>query len=204
MLYVDSDVLFRSPFKLPVDSPPFLFCIDDVPGYGGSWQIPLRYPIVSGLNSGFILFERTIFNPERLGYINTIAQKFLLRSKNIWWLEQTCWAVLAGLLPDKGIFDGKDVCIISGLSKRTPKQIRANRTTFLFGSNQPINDPQKIYNMAGEARVIHFAGPGKSWILPVAEQFPLSKNCKELGWLPVTNANVLEKILLTLRMLIKG
>lgn len=203
ILYIDSDVLIRKKFILPQNAPSFLFCIDDVLGYGGHWQIPLKYPIVTGLNSGFVYYDPQTIN---FNYINNIAEHYLLQSKNIWWLEQTCWALLAGKIDNKGIFEGREACIISGLNKRNIKDIKNNKTTYFFRSNRPIKNLETIDSLIGEAAIIHFAGPGKPWIEPIYNKmsFDSEEDVCELQWRRIENANWKEKLFLSLRMAIKG
>jgi hypothetical protein len=203
ILYVDSDVVFRKRFSLPQDPPPILFCIDDIPGYGGSWQIPLRYTIANGLNSGFLYFDPSIVD---IDYLEHLSHNYLLKSKNIWWLEQTCWAVLVGKTKEKGIFEGEDACIISGLSKRTPSEIRDNKTTY-FRNSIPISDFKTIESLMGTAAVVHFAGPGKPWIRAtyqkILSEYDHNKTY-QLRWRSVENATWQEKLFIAVRMLIKG
>lgn len=203
ILYVDSDVLFKKRFILPNDPPSLLFCIDDVPGYGGSWQVPLRYPIVNGLNSGFVYFNPNIID---LDYLEYICHNYLIMSKNIWWLEQTCWAILAARIQEKGIFEGRDACVISGLNKRTPDEIKLNKTTY-FRRNKSISELENIELLIRDAAVVHFAGPGKRWIEPIYEKIIdnfAEQKVSQLKWQNVENANWKEKLLIGLRMLLKG
>ncbi|WP_066425179.1 hypothetical protein [Anabaena sp. 4-3] len=199
ILYCDSDVIFRRRFILPTEVPSFLFCIDDIPGYSGSWQIPIIYPIVTGLNSGFIYFDPGIVD---LDYINYISTKYLLKSNHIWWLEQTCWALLAAKIENKGIFEGSDACVISGFKKRTPEEIKFNKTKY-FTLNKKVSDIATIESMIGDASVVHFAGPGKPWIEPIYKK-SFYDDVRELRWKKVENANMKDKLLLGIRMFIKG
>lgn len=203
ILFVDSDVIFTKRFILPIDAPSLLFCIDDIPGYGGSWQAPLRHPIVTGLNSGFIYFDPAIID---LNYLDYIAYNYLLKTKNIWWLEQTCWALLAGRIQNKGIFEGKDACIISGLQKRTPAEIRLNKTTY-FRKYHGNYDLKTVDLLISDASVVHFAGSGKVWIEPTYQKIIKDYDHQEvstLKWQKVESASFKERLFIGARMAIKA
>ncbi|MDB9376154.1 hypothetical protein [Nodularia sphaerocarpa] len=203
ILFVDSDVVFTRRFILPSDAPALLFCIDEIPGYGGSWQVPLRHPIVTALNSGFIYFEPAILD---VNYLDYIAHNYLLRTKNIWWLEQTCWALLAARIKNKGIFEGKDACVIGGLKKRTPAEIRLNQTTY-FRRYNGVYDLQTIELLIADAAVVHFAGSAKTWIEPIYHKIIDNYDHEEvspLKWKKVENASYKERLLIGARMAIKG
>lgn len=203
MLFVDSDVIFTRRFILPSDAPSLLFCIDEIPGYGGSWQVPLRHPIVTGLNSGFIYFDPAIID---LDYLEYIAKKYFLKTKNIWWLEQTCWALLAGRIQSKGIFEGKDACVIGGFKKRTAAEVRLNKTTY-FRRYDGVSDLKTIESLIGDAAVVHCAGSGKQWIQPIYKKMIDNYDHEQvspLQWKQVENASYKERILIGARMAIKG
>lgn len=203
VLFIDSDVIFRAPFTLPQTLPSLLFCVDEVPGYGGDWRIPLKFPIVTGLNSGFIYFDPKILDIE---FLEFIASRFLINSNNVWWLEQTCWALIAGSVSEKGVFCAEDACVISGLLKRSPQELRQNKTFYFRKSSRKLVS-EEVYSLIGSAAVVHCAGPAKPWIAEILEK-PLpdegNKRVRELHWLPVTNANWKEKIFLSIRMKIQG
>ena len=203
ILFVDSDVIFRSPFQLPNDPPSFLFCIDEVPGYGGNWQIPIRYPIVTGLNSGFLYYDPQIVN---LDFLEFIASKFFTKSRSTWWLEQSCWALLGGSIKSKGIFDGKDACVISSISKRSPNELKQNKTFYFRRSSKKL-ESKEINLLIDSAAVVHCAGPAKPWIEKICS-YPIDdlefKMPKTLNWIPIDNATWFEKIAISIRMMIKG
>jgi hypothetical protein len=197
VLYLDSDVYVRNEVTMPTDTPDILFCRGDVSGYGGSALLPVRHPVVAGLNAGFLLF-----NPDICSYdfLDNLAERYLMNTGRIWWVEQACWAVVAGHAGHKGIFEGSDACVISGLKKRTPSEIRSNSYKW-WGSNENIKDPELVKEMVGEASVIHFAGPGKSWIdLFAQERANGSGEPHTLRWSPIENANFLERAVLAARM----
>ncbi|HYW20440.1 MAG TPA: hypothetical protein VE956_14245 [Nodularia sp. (in: cyanobacteria)] len=203
ILYLDSDVVFTRRFILPGDAPSLLFCIDEIPGYAGSWQVPLRYPIVTGFNAGFIYFDPAILD---LNYLDYIAHHYLLKTKNIFWLEQTCWALLAARIENKGIFEGQDACVIGGLKKRTPAEIRLNQTTY-FRRYDGLADLQTIELLIGDAAVVHFAGSAKTWIEPIYQKIINNYDHEEvspLKWKKVENASYKERLFIGARMALKG
>ena len=117
----------------------------------------------------------------------------------MWWTLQSCWAAVAGRTDQKGAFDGRDVCNVSGLSKRTPAEVKDNVTKWI-GKSAPVENPSVIEQMVEGASIVHFPGVGKKWIGDFAVPRDDPDTVHTLRWEPVENANLLERSLLALRM----
>ncbi len=196
VLFMDSDIYVRGAVELPSDAPDLLYTIGDVSGYRGGVLLPLQHPVTTGLNAGFMYWNPSIVE---LAFLNELAERYLLQIDNMWWTLQSCWAAVAGRTDRKGAFDGRDVCNISGLSKRTPEEVKANVTKWV-GQSAPIEDSSVVEKMVDGASIIHFPGVGKKWIDECAVPRDDSDDVHTLRWEPVENANVLERGLLALRM----
>jgi len=196
VLFVDSDIYSRGKVSVPGNFPSILYPASDVPGYKGRPILPLIHPMVVGLNAGFILWNTEIFD---IGFLNEICKRYLVQIEREFWTEQTAWSVLAARSDSRGVFDGRDVCNIGGLHKRTPAEVKANVTKW-FGSNSPIEDPSIIEAMVEGTSVLHFPGVGKKWIENFATPREDADEVRTLRWEPVENANFLERGLLALRM----
>lgn len=197
-LLIDSDVMIFEPINFPENSPDILISPDDIPAYRLHWSAPLKIPLVPCINSGFVYFKPSVIDIE---YLNSTLKVARSLSESKWWVEQATWAIYCGNIQSKGLLDGRDARVISGIGKRSFKQIINNQFAW-YSKNQP-NTWEEIIEMSKGAAVIHFAGPGKKWINSVFdEQFKeKQKSYRELRWKPLKNASALEKILLSLRIL---
>lgn len=98
--YCDSDVLFLCPFTGLFELPPGLdaaFMADSQNAYSlRSWQLLFdrRLRLTARVNSGLVLFRQERFDLDRVEHVLTRARPGFARV----WLEQTCWAALAGPL----------------------------------------------------------------------------------------------------------
>lgn len=196
LLFMDSDIYVRGAVALPPDAPKLLYTVGDVSGYRGGWLLPVQNPVTVGLNAGFMYWQPSAID---LGFLNDLAKRYLLQIDNMWWTLQACWAAVAGRLATKGVFDGRDVCNISGLSKRTPEEVKANVTKWV-GKSTPIEDPSRVAKMVEGTSIVHFPGVGKRWIDSFAQPREDPDVVRTLRWEPVTNANPVERGLLALRM----
>jgi len=196
-LLIDSDVMVFEPVKFPDNSPDILISPDDIPAYRLHWSAPFKIPLVPCINSGFVYFNPSIID---LTYLNSTFEVARSSSTNKWWVEQATWAIFCGNIQNKGLFDGRDARVISGIGKRSSQQIINNQFVW-YKKTQP-NKLEEIIEMSKGAAVIHFAGPGKKWINPVFEnQFQEDKqSLRELRWKPFKNASAVENILLSLRI----
>jgi hypothetical protein len=196
ILYIDSDVYVRRKIGLPKDIPDMLFTVADVTGYSGSPLLPIFVPTVVGLNGGILLY-----NPEICdwGFLDELAEKYLLGWGRPWWLEQTCWAALAGRTQKKGVFDGRDVRNVSGLKKRTPEEVRSNVSKWV-GNSEPYEDSSIIEEMVEGSSIVHFAGPGERLIDRFATTASKNGPQPNLRWSEVENAAPYERVMISLRM----
>jgi hypothetical protein len=151
---------------------------------------------VVGLNGGILLYTPDICDWE---FLDEMAKRYLLDIGRPWWLEQTCWALLAGRTDSKGVFDGRDVRNISGLKKRTPKEIKSNVTKWI-GSSDTYEKESTIRRLVEGSRVLHFAGPGKRLMKELELEKNKSSNSKVLRWNKTDSANIIERFLLSMRM----
>jgi hypothetical protein len=196
VLLVDSDVYVRGKIKIPIDAPEFLYVIADVSGYRGGASLPIFHPMVLGFNAGFVFWHPGSVDLELL---DKISEKYFLQVQNEFWTEQAAWSVLAGRAGSKGAFDGRDVCNVGGLQKRSPQEVRANETKW-FGKSTPVKDPSVIEKIVEGTSVLHFPGPGKKWIQDFATPREDADQVRTLRWEPTENANLFERGLLALRM----
>jgi hypothetical protein len=196
ILYLDTDVFVRKKIQIPKDIPNFLFSVADVTGYSGSPLLPLSTPLVRGLNGGILLYNPQICDWE---FLNEVARRYLLGIGKPWWLEQTCWAALAGRVENKGVFDGRDVRNVSGLKKRTPEQVKSNVSKWI-GRGGAYEDSSKIEEMISGASVVHFPGPGERLIEDFARPSADSEESHTLRWQGVENASFYERVMISLRM----
>ncbi len=196
VLLVDSDVYVRGKVKMPVDAPSFLYVVADISGYRGRALLPVFHPMVLGFNAGFVFW-----NPSKveLDFLNKITEDYLLQVQNEFWTEQAAWSALAGRADSKGAFNGRDVCNMGGLQKRSPQEVKENVTKW-FGRNDPVDDPSVIEKIVEGTSVVHFPGPGKRWIGDFATPRDDADQVRTLRWEPVENANFFERGLLALRM----
>ncbi|WP_251979801.1 hypothetical protein [Salinibacter ruber] len=196
ILYLDTDVFIRKKISIPSNIPDFLYSVADVTGYSGSPLLPLSIPLVRGLNGGILLYNPQICDWK---FLNEVARRYLLGTGKPWWLEQTCWAALAGRIENKGVFDGRDVRNVSGLKKRTPDQVKSNVSNWV-GGRGAYEDPSKIEEMVSGASVVHFAGPGERLIEDFARPSADSEGSHTLRWQEVENASFYERVMISLRM----
>ncbi|MEO1146917.1 MAG: hypothetical protein AAFY26_15140 [Cyanobacteria bacterium J06638_22] len=208
ILSLDTDIGLVAPVQLADGLPDFAFCVDEVPGYSASPDIVFKSKIITGLNAGFLLFRPKIIL-ENLDFIEEITQRYISKGKIPWWSEQTLWAsIAANLCQNVSVFSHDSVAIVSGSEKRSIHDIRSNKTRY-FSPTKKIEDPNHIHRIIGNAKVIHFAGPGKPWIQPV-----MGKLASELQTLPMQKPHTLkfeplppfppqEKFMLFLRLLVQ-
>jgi len=181
---------------MPEKSPVILYTVGDVSGYRGGPLLPLQHEVTTGLNAGFMYWNPAVCD---LGFLNELAEKYLVQIDNMWWTLQSCWAAVAGRAERKGVFSGRDVCNVSGLQKRSPQEVKENKTKW-FGQSAPVEDPSVIEEIVEGTSVVHFPGPGKKWIHDFATPREGTDQVRTLRWEPVENANLLERGLLALRM----
>lgn len=196
ILFMDSDIYVRGAVELPADAPDLLYTIGDVSGYRGGMLLPIQNPVTTGLNAGFMYWNPAICELE---FLNELAERYLVQIDNMWWTLQSCWAAVAGRTERKGAFDGRDVCNVSGLRKRTPAEVKANTTKWM-GKNAQVQDPSVIEEIIEGTSIVHFPGPGKKWMEDFTTLREDPDTVHTLRWEPVENANFLERGLLALRM----
>ena len=200
-LLIDSDVLITEPICFPSshEAPEILISPDDIPAYRLHWSAGFRIPLAPCINSGFVYFQPSSINLE---YLESVFEQVQSKSQNKWWVEQGTWAIYCGYVSSKGLFDGHDARVVSGLGKRTASEIMNNE--YVWHRKSKPNQKSEIAEMIKGAAVIHFAGPGKQWI-DLATTFPNNQNSqgvnpRHLRWDPLQNASGLEVLLLTLRL----
>lgn len=203
---LDTDIGVISPVYLDENLPDMAFCVDEVPGYSADPGIVFGSGLVTGLNAGFLLFRPQIVL-NNLDFIETVTCNYIGKGKITWWSEQTLWAAIAAnLCPKVKVFSPDSVAIVSGTKKRSIQDIRANKTRY-FRPRQSIEDKAYIQKIIGDARVIHFAGPGKPWIEPIMQDYgphrqgPQDSPPHSLGFDPLPPFPTPEKVLLYLRLL---
>ena len=203
ILSLDTDICITVPVKLPPSLPDFAFCVDDVPGYSAAPKVAFETKIVTGLNAGFLIFRPSLIDFD---FVEHVTNKYIKHGKINWWSEQTCWALIAGhLCDDVRVFSPSSVAIVSGLKKRSLNDIKANKTRYMTPS-KTIKDLRYIQEIIGNAKVIHFAGPGKPWIKPIMENIvdrSLEKDPETLGLDTISPLPWNEKALLFSRLLIQ-
>lgn len=196
VLFLDSDIYVRGAVEMPDDSPDILYTVGDVSGYRGGPLLPLQNKVITGLNAGFMYWNPAVCD---LDFMNELAGKYLVQIDNMWWTLQSCWAAVAGETDRKGAFDGRDVCNVSGLQKRSPQEVKANETKWL-GKDAPVEDPSVIKKIVEGTSIVHFPGPGKKWIEDFATPRDDADQVRMLRWELVENASFFERGLLALRM----
>ncbi len=202
-LLIDSDVLVTQTICLPPsdEAPEILISPDDIPAYRLHWSAGFRIPLAPCINSGFVYFKPSCINLE---YLESVFEKVRSPSKNKWWIEQATWAIYCGYVESKGLFDGQDARVVSGLGKRSAQEIVGNQFVWYRKSNP--NTKEEVFEMINGAAVIHFAGPGKRWIDLAAQKKIRDEkdNPRMLRWKPLENAKGLAILLLTIRLAIIG
>lgn len=160
VLFFDSDIFVRRFVKLPESLPEFAYCVDDVPGYTGKPSAAFRSSMVRGLNSGFIVIKMAALD---LGFLEHVAGQFLRKFRRLWWVEQTCWALLGGRLRDVRVFANESIEIVSGFDHRDDAMRRNDQTCYLPRKHPACTDEDIQRRISGTG-IVHFAGPGKPWI----------------------------------------
>jgi len=100
VLFIDTDVLFFRGFSLSLDTIPIsveaVFMRDHQSAYSLRAQdlLQMSLPIAAKVNTGFFFFRKSLVDLDLL-------ERFLshpITSRGLFpmWLEQTCWAILAG------------------------------------------------------------------------------------------------------------
>lgn len=160
VVLIDTDVLVLQACRLPLDGPDFVFSQDDIPGYRGSPLLPLQQPILPTINPGFM-----VLNPAAvdLDFLEFIARRYLVHSKNYWWTRQSALSVVVANSDARAMFDGRDVRVVSANRKRSPEQVVNDRWKYL-GNSQPVTDQAVVRRSMQDAAVLHLAGYGKRWI----------------------------------------
>lgn len=205
LLSVDTDIGILSTVQLPSTLPDFAFCVDDVSGYSVDPNVAFQEKIVAGLNAGFLLFRPKIIDFD---FIEYVTEKYISKGKINWWAEQTCWALIAAnLSSNTAVFSPDSVAIVSGLKKRSFKQIRNNKTSY-FKKSVRLNRLHSVEEIIGNANVIHFGGPGKPWIQPIMGKHKCATfhdRCQinTIEFEPLPNHSILEKFFLFLYLLSK-
>lgn len=197
LLSIDTDVFINQSIAFPDWNYKVVFQCDDVPAYRAKWTLPLLEPMVLSLNGGFILFKPEIID---LDYLEFVAAKYFSNIKNPWWTHQAIWSVIVGQCPSRAQFSGEDVRNISGLQKRTPKEIRKNRVKF-FGKNKAINNRYEIKSLCEGASVIHFASISKKWIYLFEGNYKIKEEKCYIRANSVPKASSIERLLISLRMI---
>lgn len=196
-LVLDSDVFFLRPIEFCPYSPDILFCRDDVPGYRITWNSVFKFPLLDCINAGF-----NYFRPESLSVsaLECFLADSRTNSQNNWWIEQASWSFYGGNAITKGLFSGIDARTISGLGKRTVKQILDNEFVWYRRTNPvPCDEVRKSID---DASVVHFAGPGKPHIDLITPSMvePGSGDSRTLRWEPIENVHGFGKGMLAARL----
>lgn len=162
ILYIDTDVLLRADCALRPHESDFSFSRDDISGYAGHWTLPLRVPLLLGLNGGFMAYAPRVVDLDFLEYL---TRTFLsgLNAFNNWWAEQTCWAALGARASNPTLFDPCDSIIVNGAAGRTVQQI-LNNHVLLRPPKGSLDNLSELKPLIDQAAVIHFAGAGKRFI----------------------------------------
>jgi hypothetical protein len=160
LLFFDSDVFVRRFIRIPEALPDFAYCIDDVPGYTGKPTVAFSERMLRGLNSGFIILKMAALD---LSFLEHVASHYLSKFRRLWWVEQTCWALIGGRLADVRIFTNESIEIVSGFRHRNEKMRQHGETNYLPWMH-PICSQGDIQSRIMNTSVVHFAGPGKPWI----------------------------------------
>lgn len=199
IVFIDTDVFVTRSVSLPLQDAEFLYNCDDIPGFRGSWTIPLKERMVPSINPGFLVVKSSAVDLDVLNEL--ILRYFMSHRDTFWWTRQTAMAILVGRSPRSFIFDGDDVRVFSGNYKRTPKDIRRNRWRY-FGSSRPVTDESRARQAIQGASILHLAGLGKRW-LHIAEGFiDEDSSPYQLGVSPAKVATPFESVVIAIRLLL--
>jgi len=100
VLFIDTDVLFLRRFSLSLETIPSsveaVFMRDHQSAYSLRPQdlLQMSLPIAAKVNTGFFFFRKSLVNLDLLERF--LSHRITSRGLLPMWLEQTCWAILAG------------------------------------------------------------------------------------------------------------
>lgn len=131
--YVDTDVLFlkRFAYLWPVlgDDEAGIFMQDHQPAYAlRPWHLPLlgRIRLPKALNTGVFLWKKEAWDPDLLEWF--LGRNWAVFERFPFWLEQTCWAVLAGRVATRS-WDRTQVVVVKDAASLTPAVVAAHFTS---------------------------------------------------------------------------
>jgi hypothetical protein len=196
ILSLDTDIFFRGRLELPTELPEFAYCVDEVPGYGGSAKMCLFGPVVRSLNGGVMLFRVRDLEFKKL---DDLAERYLAKTTLPFWAEQSIFALLAGTTRDCRVFDPRQFDIVSGLKKRAEVDRLANETSYFSYLRSEREAEDVVKERVRNAWGIHFAGPGKPWI-EYAAGLPEHERSEQVRFMPVPQMGMWERSKLALRV----
>ncbi|MEM8781482.1 MAG: hypothetical protein AAGE65_01380 [Planctomycetota bacterium] len=164
VLFVDTDILYTGPLRVPEPTPDVAYGMDDSIGYSGSWRLAYRDPMIVGLNSGFMLYPPRVVD---LDMLERYARKYVFRAATPWLTEQTTWGAVAADQPKPRRFTGEQYRVLGGFRKRKRDDILNNRFVWV-GDKSQIDNEQEMLDLARGGRVLHIAGMGKRWYEAIA------------------------------------
>ena len=165
VVYIDTDVFINHPVLLPEGDFDIAYMREEIPAYHGKWSIVWKERMVPALQGGLVIFRPSIIDFDYLEYL---AKDYFINCKDTWWTEQAAWACIAGKSEKRYVFNGKQVRVISGINKRTLSEIVHNKFKY-FGSNKIIEDFEIVKCLVEGSSIVHFAGMGKKWALPIID-----------------------------------
>lgn len=197
LVLIDTDVFVVEPIAFEVDGPDFVYNVDDIPGFRGSWYLPLTEAIVPAINPGFLVLRPSALDLERL---EELVQRYFVRARNPWWTRQSALAIVIGEAKSRGVFDGEDVRVFSGHKKRSAEEIRQNKWKY-WGNSAFVTATDWAERCIDGAAVLHLAGAGKKWLHLATARVRDGGEPRLLRALEATNATFVERVVISMRML---
>lgn len=194
-LSFDSDVFINGRVRLPESDYGICYMVDDVSGYSGPWTLPLRHPMVLGLNGGFIAYDKELIDFDFLEYV---AKRFMfgVSWSTHWWIEQSIWSLLAARTEKRYVFDGRQCCIINGKQRRSEEDIAKSRSRWITRARKL--EVATFRRLVSDALVIHFAGGGRGYLRYLSPTE--SADSVVLDMKAAETAKMSEAVLLSIRM----
>lgn len=204
LLLLDTDVFVARPVAMPAGERSMCFMMEGIPAYRATPSLPFRHPMVFSLNAGMVWYDTAMID---LDFLEWIAARYFLQVRTLWWTEQAAWALLAARQEQRYYFSGELVRVFSANSKRTPHQVRENKTVY-FGDSTPLKSLDAMRAHLSGAAVIHFSGNGKECFTTYHQGiYPFELGARgdmtpiRLPVIPARTTSGMEKLVISIRLL---
>lgn len=164
-LMIDTDVAVLRPCQFPAGFD-FLTLREDSNGYRGLPSFAWNVSWCPAVNSGVLLIRPELID---LPALDSLAERYFLPCRKLWWTEQSAWGALAARIPRKGYFAGRDAAVVSGFSRKRPaSDVRSDRHVVIASWQPRRNEIDTTEGYLNESlsglSIVHFAGPIKERI----------------------------------------